>query len=90
MKKALAVILVVIVLGLAIGGFFIYRGISRSNAMLDIALKDAGLTRAEIYEYDVDYEHGYYEVEFDTGAQEYLYRIDAKTGEILRAGTERD
>lgn len=88
MKKVLAVILVVIVLGLAIGGFFIYRGISRANAMLDIALKDAGLTRAQIYDYDVEYEHGYYEVEFDSGMQEYFYRIDAKTGEILAGGRD--
>ena len=35
------------------------------------------------YDIDADYEHGWYEVNFETASGEYEYRIDAKTGEIL-------
>ena len=48
MKKALIVVLVLLVLGALIGGFFIYRHASSTigkKAAVEIALKDAGVER---------------------------------------------
>ncbi len=89
MKKALTVLLVICLLGAAIGGFLIYRHTSTTigrNAAAQIALKDAGLERNQVYDLDVDYEHGYYEVDFESGKGEFSYRIDARTGDILTGG----
>ena len=86
MKKLLTVILVIILLGAAIGGFLIYRHTSTTigrDAAIEAALADAGLTRSGVYDIDVDYEHGYYEVSFESAAGEFEYRIDARSGAIL-------
>lgn len=86
MKKLLTLILVIILLGAAIGGFLIYRHASTTigrDAALEAALTDAGLTRSGTYDIDVDYEHGYYEVSFESAAGEFEYRIDARTGAVL-------
>ena len=86
MKKLLTVILVIILLGAAIGGFLIYRHTSTTigrDAAIEAALADAGLTRSGAYDIDVDYEHGYYEVSFESAAGEFEYRIDARSGAIL-------
>ena len=86
MKKILTILLVIILLGTAIGGFFIYRHTSTTigrDAAIEAALADAGLTRSAAYDIDVDYEHGYYEVSFESGAEEFEYRIDARTGAVL-------
>ena len=86
MKKLLTVILVIIFLGAAIGGFLIYRHTSTTigrAAAIEAALADAGLTRSGAYDIDVDYEHGYYEVSFESAAGEFEYRIDARTGAVL-------
>ena len=86
MKKLLTVILVIILLGAAIGGFLIYRHTSTMigrDAAIEVALADAGLTRSGAYDIDVDYEHGYYEVSFESAAGEFEYRIDARTGAVL-------
>ena len=86
MKKLLSLILVIILLGAAIGGFLIYRHASTTigrDAALEAALTDAGLTRSGAYDIDVDYEHGYYEVSFESAAGEFEYRIDARTGAVL-------
>ena len=86
MKKVLTVLLIIVILGALIGGFFIYRHASSTigkNAAVEIALKDAEVNRANAYDIDADYEHGWYEVNFETASGEYEYRIDAKTGEIL-------
>ena len=86
MKKLLTVILVIILLGAAIGGFLIYRHTSTTigrDAALEAALADAGLPRSGAYDIDVDYEHGYYEVSFESAAGEFEYRIDARTGAVL-------
>ena len=69
MKKILTILLVIILLGAAIGGFFIYRHASTTigrEAAIEAALADAGLTRSGAYDIDVDYEHGYYEVSFES------------------------
>ena len=86
MKKILTVLVVLVVLGACIGGFFIWRHSATTigkKAALEIALTDAGVERAKAYDIDTEYEHGYYEISFDSAAGEHEYRIDAKTGEIL-------
>ena len=91
MKKALAVILVILLLGAAVGGFFIYRHASSTigkRAATEIALKDAGLERNQVYDLDVDYEHGLYEVDFESAKGEFSYRIDARTGAIVTGGVD--
>ena len=91
MKKILTILLVIVLLGAAIGGFFIYRHVSSTigrDAAVQIALKDAGLERNQAYDLEVDYEHGYYEVEFESGKGDFSYRIDARTGEILTGGID--
>ena len=91
MKKILTILLVIVLLGAAIGGFFIYRHVSSTigkDAAVQIALKDAGLERNQAYDLDVDYEHGYYEVDFESGKGDFSYRIDARTGEILTGGID--
>ena len=93
MKKALVIVLVLLVLGALIGGFFIYRHAASTigkKAAVEIALEDAGVDRAKAYDIDADFEHGWYEVSFDTAQGEYEYRIDAGTGEILSRNRDRD
>ena len=92
MKKALAILLVILLLGAAIGGFFIYRHRSSTigrDAAVQIALKDAGLERSQAHDIDVEYEHGWYEVDFESGKGDFSYRIDARTGDILSGGIDR-
>ena len=91
MKKILTILLVIVLLGAAIGGFFIYRHVSSTigrDAAVQIALKDAGLERNQAYDLEVDYEHGYYEIDFESGKGDFSYRIDARTGEILTGGID--
>ena len=86
MKKILIVLLVIILLGAAVAGFFVYRRASTTigrDAAVEAALADAGLTRSGAHDIDVDYEHGYYEVSFESATGEFEYRIDAKTGAVL-------
>ena len=79
MKKALVILIVLVLLAAVIVGFFLYR----RNAILAVALADAGLQRAQVHDVDIDREYGVYEVEFETWEREYYYVIDARTGEIL-------
>jgi uncharacterized membrane protein YkoI len=96
MKKILCIVLAVFLAGALAAGFFIRRHqqsvIGRDRA-LEIALADAGLSRAEVHDVDVDYEseNGYarYEVSFEQGLRDYEYGVDAKTGQILYGGVER-
>ncbi|MBO5543443.1 MAG: PepSY domain-containing protein [Oscillospiraceae bacterium] len=86
MKKLLVILLVIVVLGAAIGGFFIYRHASTTigrEAAIQIALDDAGVDRSKVFDIDVEYEHGWYEVDFEMLGRDMQYRIDARTGEIL-------
>lgn len=61
---------------------------------LEIALAKAGLTRAQITEYDVEFECDdgviTYDVEFYSGSVEYEFEIDATTGSILEYETDGD
>ena len=57
------------------------------EAALTIALEDAGLSRKDAWDTDVDLEtergRAWYEIEIETSDAVHEYRIDAETGEIL-------
>ena len=59
-----------------------------------IALKNAGVTDNEIYDYDIDLdlENGIlvYEISFEKDATEYEYHINASDGTILKSHNEPD
>lgn len=92
LKSILIAVLVLVIIGASIGGYFIYRYKTNyigADAALTIALDEAGTTATMIYADDVEFEKGrhsaWYEVEFDTHQNEYDYIIDAVTGEILNS-----
>lgn len=95
LKTALIILAVLIVLGGCIGGYFIWRHndlyIGKTEA-LHIALDHAGLTAAQLKEYDVEFEKNkysaWYEVEFETYGMEYEYSVDAASGEILYSDSQ--
>lgn len=56
----------------------------------EIALADAGVTEKEIRDFDCELDKEVigttaYEVDFEVGFDEYEYKIDAVTGEILKS-----
>lgn len=59
---------------------------------LDAALKNAGLTREQVWDIDVELERKFgkivYEVSFEAGQYEYEYYVDATTGEIVKSFKE--
>lgn len=65
-----------------------------SEAALNIALNDAGISKNEAKTYSsvFEREHGKYifDVDFKANGYEYDYYIDASTGEILKRDAERD
>ena len=95
LKNILIALLVLVIIGAAIGGYFIYRYKTNyigEDTALSIALEDAGTAASMIYAGDVDFEKSrrsaWYDVEFDDHANEYTYIIDAVTGEILHKDVE--
>ena len=89
-KTVLIVLVVLLVIGAAIGGYFIYRHNSMyigKDAALQIALSDAGVSPAAVREQDVEFERNrngaWYDIDFETAGMEYSYSLDAVTGEIL-------
>lgn len=89
-KTVLIVLVVLLVLGAAIGGYFIYRHNSMyigRDAALQLALRDAGVSPAAIREKDVEFERNrngaWYDIDFEVPGMEYEYSLDAVTGEIL-------
>ena len=93
MKKIVPVFALIVLL--LAGGFFLFRSVGGRigrDAAVRIALTDAGFARTEVYDVDVDYERerggAYYEVDFEKGALEYKYVIDARSGAILGFRTE--
>lgn len=68
-----------------------YIGKDKAKA---IALEAAGVTEAEVYDLDVDFDYELgvlvYEVDFELGRTEYDYDIDALSGEILRSHVEEE
>lgn len=90
LKTAIIILAAVLILGGAIGGYFIHRSrtmyISREEA-LELALTDSGVDKRTVTETDVEFEKTAYsavfEVDFETATTEYEYVLDAVTGEIL-------
>lgn len=82
------VILAVVLSGCAFGGA---KRIAKSEA-LQIALTDAGLTKDQVVDVDIELERNvrsaWYEIDFESGRSEYEYRIDAYSGEILSGRTD--
>ena len=73
LKTALIILIVLLIIGTAIGGYFIWRHHALyigADAALGAALDDAGVLAAETFDVDVDFEHEYgrscYEVHFET------------------------
>lgn len=64
------------------------------NEAKDIALKHANLTIDKVkfdnIEYDTDNGLDKYDIDFHYNSQEYSYEIDAKTGEILSHGVDKE
>lgn len=60
--------------------------ISKSKAK-SIALKDAGLNAADIYDYEIELDRDdgvvHYDISFESGGEDYDYDINAATGEII-------
>lgn len=97
LKTVLIIFLVLVIIGLAIGGYFIWRHNTTyigKRAAEKIAIADSGLTAAQIKEVDSEFEHNrysaWYDVDIDTFGVDYEYIIDARTGEILNTATEID
>ena len=65
--------------------------ISRDRA-IEIALKEAGLNRDNVYDLDTDLEREqngtYWEIDFESGDYEYSYDIDARTEKIIHSHKE--
>ena len=61
-----------------------------SDEAKQIAIKKAGVKSSDIYDVDVELEHGVYEVGFSSGGIEYDVVIDADTGNVVHFTTERD
>ena len=82
------VILAVVLSGCAFSGA---KKIGK-DAALQIALTDAGLTKDQVVDVDIELERNvrsvWYEIDFESGRSEYEYRIDAYSGEILSGRTD--
>lgn len=97
LKTVIIVLVAAVLLGTGIGGYFIWRHsntyIGRDQAS-QIALGDAGLTFAGVYDIDADFDRDrygtWYDVDFHTHRGEYEYSIDAVTGEILYCHSESE
>ena len=94
-KTVLIVLVVLLVIGAAVGGYFIYRHNSMyigRDAALQIALNDAGVSPAAVREKDAEFEPSqngaWYDIDFETAGMEYSYSLDAVTGEILSRYSE--
>ena len=65
--------------------------ITRDRA-IEIALKEAGLKREDVYDLDAELDREqngtYWDVDFDSGDYEYSYDIDAKTEKIANSHRE--
>ena len=94
MKKSLKTILIVLIaivlVGCAIGGYFVWRHVTTSigsDAAAQIALSDAEQNIAAVHDLKVDFDSNrytaWYDVEFETHSTEYEYSVDAVSGDIL-------
>lgn len=98
LKTVLIIVLALVLIGLCIGGYFIWRHTTTyigKDAALSIAVQDAGVNVTQIKKTDADFEKNayaaWYDVEIDMrDGTEYKYDVDAKTGEILNSRVELD
>lgn len=97
LKTFIIILAVVIVIGLCIGGYFIWRHNDMyigKNAAIDIALEDAGLSRSLVFDIDAEFEkshgHAWYDVDFQDHSLEYDYVINAVDGSILSSSAQPD
>ena len=95
LKTVLIIFLALVIIGLAIGGYFIWRHCTTyigKRAAEDIAVADSGVAVTEIKDVDADFKHNrysaWYEVDVETFDVDYEYIIDARTGEILNTASE--
>lgn len=56
----------------------------------EIAIKKAGVNASEVYDMDVELEHGVYEVSFNCSGMEYETVVDADTGNVVHFASEYD
>lgn len=82
-----------VVLGHSIG-YFPEDGYIGREAAIRAALAHAGLERSDVRDLDCDLDREggvmVYEVDFESGRNDYEYDIDAKTGAVLKAKKDRD
>lgn len=57
--------------------------ITRDEAM-NITLEDAGFSREEVQDLEVEPDNGHFDVDFEVKGQDYEYEIDVASGKILR------
>lgn len=95
LKAIVIVLIVLLVIGGAIGGYFIHRHNSLyigGKEALRIALDDAGVSPAALRDKEVEFDHNqlgaWYDVDFDVPGTEYEYSLDAVTGEIIYSYSE--
>ncbi len=55
---------------------------------LEVALRDAGLTKTNVRDIDIELENGVWSVDFETDGIEYEYKIDPASGAVLQKHTE--
>ena len=89
-KKIILAVVLILVLALAallIVNAFVGGKTIGKDAALQAALADAGLTRDQVVDVDIELERergsSWYEVDFEYGHAEYEYKINAYSGEIL-------
>lgn len=94
-KTPIIVLIVLVLIGGAFAGFFIWRHQTSyigGDRALQTALDHAGLTRAQVYDTDTEFEKdkfsAWYEVDFEAGGTEYEYIIDAVNGSILSSNAK--
>ena len=94
-KTAIIVLIVLVLIGGAVGGYFVWRHQTLyigGDKALQTALDHAGLTAAQVYDIDTEFEKerssAWYEVEFESGGSEYDYIIDAVNGSILSSSAK--
>lgn len=97
LKTFIIILAVIVVIGLCVGGYFIWRHNNMyigQDAAIDIALEDAGLSRSMVYDISAEFEkshgHAWYDVDFQNHSLEYDYVIDAVNGSILSSSAQPD
>lgn len=61
-----------------------------SDEAKETAIKKAGVNASDVYDMDVELEHGVYEVSFNCSGMEYEVVVDADTGNVVHFASEND